>query len=118
MKNSIISLLILNLFFASPIFASTNEEMKKECGNKAILYNMRGVKIGYELRGYCPGYLKGVLETLIVTDSKVCKKRAGSVSPEFLLSIYETYMADKNIKESEKANMTIINAFRRAFLCE
>ena len=88
MKNSIISLLILNLFFASPIFASTNEEMKKECGNKAILYNMRGVKIGYELRGYCPGYLKGVLETLIVTDSRVCKKRADSLSPEFFLSIY------------------------------
>ena len=92
--------------------------MKKECSNKTNLYNMRGVKIGYELRGYCPGYLKGVLETLIVTDSKVCKKRAGSVSPEFLLSIYKTYMADNNIKESEEANMTIINAFKRAFLCE
>ncbi len=118
MKNSIISLLILNLFFASPIFALTNEEMKKECSNKAILYNMRGVKIGYELRGYCPGYLKGVLETLTVTDSKVCKKRAGSLSPNALLSIYEKYMADKDIKESEQASTTIINAFRRAFLCE
>ncbi len=118
MKISIISLIILYLFSASPIFALTNEEMKTECSNKAFLYNMRGVKIGYELRGYCPGYLKGVLETLIITNSKVCKKKAGSVSPEFLLSIYETYMADKDIKESEEASMTIINAFRRAFLCE
>lgn len=118
MKICIISIFILYQFFASPIFALTNEEMKKECSTKANLYNMRGVKIGYELRGYCPGYLKGVLETLIVTDSKVCKKRVGSVSPEFLLSIYETYMADKNIKESEEANITIINAYRRAFLCE
>ena len=118
MKIKIISLFILYLFFASPIFAFTNEEMIKECGNKANLYNMRGVKIGYELRGYCPGYLKGVLEALVVTDSKVCKKRISSVSPEFLLSVYETYMADNDIKESEEASMTIINAFNRAFLCE
>ena len=60
----------------------------------------------------------GVLETLIVTDTKVCKKRVDSISSNALLSIYEKYTADKNIKESEEANMTIIKAFRRAFLCE
>lgn len=118
MKITIISLAISYLFIASPIFALTNEEMKKECENKAFLYNMRGVKIGYELRGFCPGYLNGVLETLISTDSKVCRKSDGPLSPEALLSIYEKYMADKDIKGSEQASTTIIDAFRRAFLCE
>ena len=118
MKIHILSLFILCSFLVSPSFALTNQEMKKVCSDKTIVFNKKGEKIGYKLSAYCVGYLKGVLETLIATDPKVCQKDANSGFPEYLLSIYETYMEEKDIKNSEEASITIIKAFKRAFTCE
>lgn len=81
------------------------------------MFNEKGEKIGVKFDGYCAGYLVGVLETLIATDSKVCRKETWS-DLDFLFSIYETYMNEKGIKDSEEASKTIIDALKRVFTCE
>ena len=95
----------------------SNNDLHKSCTNKTLVYNKKGVRIGEKLDGFCAGYLQATLDALKNTAGSKCNT-TDEKTPDYLLSIYETYTKEKNISPSESASKTLLDAYRRAFNCK
>jgi len=110
---TVVSLILLSLA-VSPN-AMTLESFEKECSQETIVFNKKGEQVGAKIGGYCSGYLLGALEVLSASSSKVCLKESSNMSPNYLLSVYRSYLKDKGA--SENLQSTLVLAFERAFGC-
>ena len=93
--------------------ALTIEEFLKNCGNETLVFNKKGEQVGKKIDGYCSGYLVGSLQSLTIADPSICIE--GEITPEYLLSILQTYIKDKGSEENTQ--QTVRKAFLRAFSC-
>jgi Rap1a immunity proteins len=92
------------------------EALAKRCSEKTIVMNLEGQKVGEKLGGYCAGYFSGVLDALKNTPKLECKNK-DEKTPEYLLSVFETYVREKKVPITESAAKAAVQAFRRAFDC-
>jgi hypothetical protein len=113
-----IALLTLASLFM-PVVAQeiTVEALAKRCGEKTIVMNREGQKVGEKLGGYCAGYLSGALDALKNTPKVECKNK-DEKAPEYLLSVFETYVREKKVPITDIAAKAALQAFRRAFDCK
>jgi hypothetical protein len=92
----------------------TNKELAAACGNKTLVYSKQGERVGEKIDGFCSGYLQATFSALV--NSASCK--ASDQSSEFLLSVYQSYVKEKNVSASDSASKTLTQAFRRAADCK
>jgi len=90
------------------------ETLQTRCGQKTLMYNKEGVKIGDALDGYCLGFLEGTL-TAMQHAKLICPEHPpdGSV----LLSVFSTYATDQKLKGVDAAE-AIAAAYQRAYPCK
>ena len=94
----------------------TVEVLAKRCNEKTIVMNREGQRVGEKLGGYCAGYLSGTLDALRNGPKLECKNK-DERTPEYLWSVFETYVREKKVPGDEPAAKTALQAFRRAFEC-
>jgi hypothetical protein len=94
-----------------------NRDLIQACSQKTVVMgrdeNKKLVRAGEKLDGFCTGYLQATFDSIEKPSS--CRERG--LTPEFLLSVYEQYMKDKNVPEEESASRTLILAFQRIAGC-
>jgi hypothetical protein len=98
----------------------SNGELQKICAQKTIVYNQQGNKVGEKLRdGFCAGYLQATFHAFRNSSQIICGSDSKEEkSAEYLYSIYETYITDKKVSQSESASITLLESYRRAFDCK
>lgn len=91
----------------------SNKDLMDACSKKTVVFGRDDtkaiVRAGEMIDGFCSGYLQASLSAL--ADANACQ--VGSASPEFLLSVYQQYLKDKKVPETESASKTLARAFRR-----
>lgn len=97
----------------------SNEGMIKSCEQKTIVINKQGERVGEKLGGFCSGYLQATVHALLNTQGISCKNvDFEKQQPEYLFSVYQTYLKDKKAQSSDSASRTLLQAFQRAFDCK
>jgi hypothetical protein len=94
--------------------SSSLEELQLSCAQKTIVVGRDGARIGEKLNGYCIGFLEGAF-ALMEQANLICPESQNN--GEFLLSVLNTYVADKQIK-GVAAGEAVEAAYRRAFPCK
>jgi hypothetical protein len=95
---------------------ATNAMLQGWCAKRTIVFNKSGERIGERLDGYCAGYLRGHWDALRQMAGSECKD-TDDKQPEYLLSVYDTYVKDKKPKGSDFASPVLMQAYARAFDC-
>ena len=116
MKGHLIGVAILIVIISSVDVArpSSLEELQASCAQKTIVVGRDGTRIGEKLDGYCVGFLEGAFAVMEQSKLICPEKRNGS---EFLRSVLNTYVNDKQIKDVE-AGEAVGAAYRRAPPCK
>jgi hypothetical protein len=109
----LVALLCCSQLHAAPV---SNDRLRESCSKKTIVYNRQGDRIGEGFDDYCRGYLQATLDVLANQPGSRCKLSSDQ-SPEYLLSVYQKYIADKRVPGGESAAQTLLAAYRRAFDC-
>lgn len=104
--------LIPSTTFSQPLSLTS---LQASCAQKTLLYNWSGERIGEGFNDYCRGLLEGIFATM-KHERSICEER--QIDAPVLLSVVNTYVADKKIGPSDDASDVIISAFRRAFGCQ
>jgi hypothetical protein len=94
----------------------SNDRLRESCSKKTIVFNRQGERTGEGFDPFCHGYLQATLDALSNQVGNRCKISSDQ-SAEYLLSVYQKYIADKRIPGSESASQTLFAAYRRAFDC-
>jgi hypothetical protein len=112
-------LLVLMLLLSPRAFSeeTTNDKLLKQCADKTIVVNREGQRVGEKLGGYCAAYLSATLDALKNTPGAKCKNQ-NEGQPEYLLSVYETYVKEKKVAGTDSASKTLLSAYRRALDCD
>ncbi len=120
MRISRLSALTAAIIMLSQAHASdiTNKDLVVACSEKTIVYgrddNNKLVKAGEKLDRFCAGYLQATFTSPINFSS--CKAKESD--PAYLLSVYQQYIQDKKVPESNSASATLMQAFRRVAECK
>jgi hypothetical protein len=109
----------LALAVSLPAFAKqvSNDNLIKSCEKKTIVFNKQGERVGEKVDGFCAGYLQATFHALLNSKGADCKVSEDK-EPEYLLSVYQTYLKEKKLSLSESASRSLSQAFRRAFDCK
>jgi hypothetical protein len=94
----------------------TNADLMRTWANLTMVFNKSGEAVGRRLDSYCAGYLESALHSLAVQDTEPCSPRI-SITPEYLLSVYDSYLRDMSVSLEDSAARTLRSAFMRAFSC-
>ena len=73
-------------------------------------------KVGERLGGYCVAYLQATLDVVNSAPGSICVKPEDD-EPQYLLSVFETYIKDEKVDKSTGASKQLAAAYRRAFRC-
>ncbi|HEU4603868.1 MAG TPA: Rap1a/Tai family immunity protein [Steroidobacteraceae bacterium] len=92
------------------------ETLLKECADKTIVVNRDAKKVGERLGGYCAAYLEATLDATKNVQPTLCDN-AENRAPEYLLSVFQTYLQDAKVDKTTQASKALIAAYRRAFAC-
>jgi hypothetical protein len=109
---SVISVVIISYIDAA--HSSSLEELQVSCAQKTIVVGRDGARIGEKLNGYCIGFLEGAF-ALMEQTKLICPESRNN--GEFLLSVLNTYVNDRQIKGIE-AGEAILGAYQHAFPCK
>jgi hypothetical protein len=94
----------------------TNKDLLERCSTKTIVFNSKGDVVARDLDGYCRGYLESAYQALDVYLEGRCTFRR-PITPQYLLSLYETFLEGSIIPLSEYAAKSLRSAFIRGFDC-
>lgn len=94
----------------------TNADLMRSCTSQTMVFNKSGEAVGRRLDSYCRGYLESALHALAVQDRDPCSPQSPA-TPEYLLSVYESYIRDVSVSLDDSAARTLRAAFLRAFSC-
>lgn len=94
----------------------TNRDLMLNCAAQTTVFNKSGDVVGRKIESYCRGYLESALHALSIQDRDPCSPR-NPVTPEYLLSVYESYLRDASVSPDQGAARTLRVAFFRAFDC-
>jgi hypothetical protein len=72
--------------------------------------------VGHRMDGWCEGFLVGSFEAL-AAEGAVCAKEE-SPSPDFLLSVFQTYVGEAVDRKARPAAAVARLAFKRGFPCD
>lgn len=94
----------------------TVDALLTQCADKTIVVNKDAQKVGERLGGYCNAYLQATLDAIRNSATKLCDNNEDR-SPEYLLSVFQTYLADVKVDKTSDASKALVAAYRRAFSC-
>lgn len=110
-----ISLFFLLASFSFSTHSSPIDSSEKKCSKETLVFNKKGEQVGTKIGGYCAGYLQGALEVLSETSREVCLNKNTDTTPNYLLSVYRSYVKEKGHNKTLQA--TLVSAYKRAFGC-
>ena len=112
LPSGVMAALIVSI--ASAAQAASLEELQSRCAQKTVVYGTNGERVGETLDAYCTGFLEGAF-ALMVSAQMICPEK--TVNAGFLLSLVNTYAADRQLKGVD-AGPVMEAAYERAFLCK
>ena len=116
-QRSLIRITILAVVAGNAVAAElTNADLMRSCTSQTMMFNKSGEVVGRRLDSYCRGYLESALHALAVQDCDPCSPQS-PVTPEYLFSVYESYVRDVSASLDGNAASTLRAAFLRAFSC-
>lgn len=117
MKYLLLCFVVLaSIFHVAGAADISNEGLRERCSKKTLVFNGRGEKVGERPDGFCDAYLSATLDVLKNLPGTACKG-TNDRAPEYLLSVYETFVRDRKIASTDSASKTLLLSFRRAFDC-
>jgi hypothetical protein len=121
MKVGFVVAALVVLLFGPPVRAEPKnlDDLLGRCAKKTVVMGRaeKGeiVEVGKRLDGYCAGFLDRAFAMLIKAKN-ICAEKSADSSSDFLVSLVETYRAQKGVG-SEDAASAVEAAFRRHFSC-
>ena len=93
-----------------------NDTLAKACAKPSLVMNQTGDQVGRRIDPYCRGFLEASLEALLI-DSRLTCMVSHPVTPDYLLSVYQTFLIDFPAEREASAARVARASFERAFSC-